>query len=177
MRLFIALDVSEEVRARVAEAVEREKVTVDAKWARTDGLHLTLVFFGELKGERLPEIVATTTRIASGFPKLPLQIKGAGCFGGKNPRILWLGVTGAVQPLANLARQLGQAHGVVSEHPDYTPHLTLARSIARRGDPMLDEVAERLGRKTFGGWDVEHLTVYESAGGRYRPLATIRLGG
>jgi RNA 2',3'-cyclic 3'-phosphodiesterase len=177
VRLFIALDVSEEVRARVAEAVTRERSTVDAKWARTEGLHITLVFFGELEADRLGEIVATTTRIASRFEKLSLEIKGAGTFAGKKPRVLWLGVTGEVKPLAALATELGAALGVVSEHPDFTPHLTLARSIPQRGDPMLNEVAERLARKKFGKWDVEHLTVYESAGGRYRPLATIRLGG
>lgn len=176
MRLFIAVDVSEQVRARVAEAVDREKATVDARWARTEGLHITLVFFGELKPDRLPEIVAATTRLATQFQAIPLELKGAGCFGAANPRVLWLGVEGAVKPLADLATQLGQALGVVSEHPGYTPHLTVARASTRAGDPMLNEVARRLGRQKFGSWRVEHLTVYESAGGTYRPLATIRLG-
>ena len=99
MRLFIALDVSEEVRARVAEAVTRERATVDAKWARTEGLHITVVFFGELKPEKLEEIVATTRRIARDHASLKLQIKGAGVFGGNAPRVLWLGIGGAVDRL------------------------------------------------------------------------------
>lgn len=173
MRLFIALDVSEEVRARVAEAVAHEKELVDAKWVRTEGLHVTLVFFGEMPAEKLKEIVATTTRVAREHTKLEVEIKGAGTFVGKSPRVLWLAVTGELKPLAT---QLGTALGVVSEHAEYTPHLTIARSMQPRGDPMLNEVAKRLDRKKFGTWEVDHLTVYETAGGRYRPLATIALG-
>ena len=176
MRLFIALDVSDEVRARVAEAVTRERATVDAKWARTEGLHITVVFFGEMKSEKLEEIVATTRRIARDHASLKLQIKGAGAFGGKEARVLWLGIGGAVKPLGLLATQLGEALGVVSDHPEYTPHLTLARSQSAKGDPMLSEVATRLGRKKFGAWVADHLTLYETAGGRYRALATIPLG-
>ena len=176
MRLFIAVDISEEVRARVAEAVARAQTTVDAKWVRPEGMHLTLVFFGEQQPERLPEIVAAATRIAAGQAPLQLQIKGAGTFTGKSPRILWLGVEGAVKPLGVMAARLGEELGIVSDHAEYTPHLTLARSQRRRGDPMLSEVATRLGRTEFGSWEVDHLTVYESAGGRYKVLATVPLG-
>jgi 2'-5' RNA ligase len=177
VRLFIALDVSEQVRARVAEAVTREQATVDAKWARTEGLHITVVFFGDVKPEKLPEIISTTTRVAARHAKLALEIKGAGTFSGKSPRVLWLGVAGEGDALTALAIELGKELGVVSEHPDYTPHLTLARAMHVKGDPMLNEVARRLERKKFGSWEVDHLTVYESAGGRYRPLAVIPLGG
>lgn len=177
MRLFIALDVSEEVRARVAEAVARERAIVDAKWSAPEGLHLTLVFFGELKPEKLEGIIATTTGVAARHGRLALQIAGAGTFSGKTPRVLWLGVAGAVQPLAVLAAELGAGLGVVSDHPEFTPHLTLARSVPNSGDPMLNEVAKRLDRQKFGAWEAAHLTVYETAGGRYRALATIPLGG
>ena len=176
MRLFIAFDVSEEARGRVAEAVAREKEKVDAKWVRTDGLHITLVFFGELKPDRLPEIVDAATKMAKQHGPLALCLEGAGTFSGKSPRVLWLGVGGDVKPLAQMAAQLGEALGIVSDHPHYTPHLTLARSVPKSGDPMLNEVARRLEHKKFGAWEVDHLTVYETAGGRYRPLATIRLG-
>ncbi len=177
MRLFIALDVSEQVRARVGEAVTREQETVDAKWSRTDGLHITLVFFGDQPAEKLPEILRITTAVATRHAPMELQLKGAATFGGKLPRVLWLAVAGAVGPLSALAGELGAALGVVSDHPEFTPHLTLARSVAANGDPMLNEVSARLGKKKFGTWQADHLTVYETAGGRYRALATIPLEG
>lgn len=176
MRLFIALDISEEVRARVAEAVTLERATVDARWVKTEGLHLTLVFFGELHPGKVTEIIATATRVAASAPKLELGIEGAGTFAGRQPRVLWLGVTGTIAPLAALAQQLSEELKVVSQHPDYTPHLTIARSMTQRGDPMLNDVAKRLESRQFGEWKAEHLTLYESAGGRYRPLAAFPLG-
>lgn len=177
MRLFVALDISEEVRARVGEAVAREAAKVDAKWARVEGLHLTLVFFGSTPPEKLSEIVAGSTRVAARHPPLTLAIEGAGTFGSaQRPRVLWLGITGQLDPLQALVADLEKELGVVTDHPEYRPHLTLGRSVHKHGDPMLNEVAQRLERKSFGSWQVKHLTVYESAGGRYRPLATLALG-
>ena len=174
MRLFIALDLSEEIRARVAEAVERERARVDAKWARPEKLHLTLVFFGSRPPEKLGEIVAGARRVAATQPELRLGIEGAGTFGPpRRPRVLWLGLTGQVGPLLALVARLEQELGVVSDRPEHRPHLTLGRALRSRGDPLLLEVAGRLERTRFGEWSVDHLTVYESAGGRYRPLATI----
>jgi 2'-5' RNA ligase len=177
MRLFLALDPSEPVRARVAEAIDHERASVDAKWARTDGLHLTLIFFGEQPPTHLPDLVAASTRVAAAHAPFRLTIEGAGTFGSpKLPRVLWLGVTGALDPLQALVADLEAALGIVSEHSEYRPHLTLARAQTPRGDPMLNELAKRLSRKSFGSWNAEHFTLYESAGGRYRPLATLCLG-
>ncbi len=171
-RLFIALDISDEVRARVAEAVIRERASVDAKWARPEGLHLTLVFFGPTPLEKIGELVATSTSVAARHRPLRLEIAGAGTF---DTRVLWLGVGGELQPLQALAADLGRALGVVSDHPEYRPHLTLARSLQRSGDPMLTQVARRLERKSFGAFGVKQLTLYESVGGAYRALAAIPL--
>ncbi len=171
VRLFIALDVSDEVRARAGEAMAREGETVSAKWSPVEGLHLTVVFFGELKGE-LPVLLEAAKTVAARHPALSLKIRGAGTFA---DRVLWLGVEGDVPQLAELAGELHVALNVTSDHPVYTPHLTLARSVANKGDPMLGEVAKRLSRREFGAWRANHLTVYETLGGKYRALATIPL--
>ena len=172
MRLFIALDLSEEVRARVAEAVARESATVDARWVRTDALHLTVVFFGEVQTSGSAEVIATATRVARAHRPMRLQIKGSGTF----PHVLWLAVRGDLEPLTALAAQLSQELGVVRDHPEFVPHLTIARAQHQTGDPMLDVVAQRLRRRDFGTWEVDHLTVYESLAGRYRALASLPLG-
>ncbi len=172
MRLFIALDLSDEVRARAGEAVARESAAVAAKWSPVEGLHITVVFFGELKGE-LAALLQATSAVAAKHAALSLQLRGAGTFG---DRVLWLGVEGDLPQLAALAGELHAALKVTSDHPVYTPHLTLARSVPGKGDPMLGEVAKRLSRREFGGWQAKHLTLYETSGGRYRALATIPLG-
>ena len=57
MRLFIALDIPQEVRARISAFAERVRpLCPGARWARVEGLHVTLKFIGEIPDARLPEI-------------------------------------------------------------------------------------------------------------------------
>ena len=176
MRLFIGLDIAEPVRARVAEVIDRERAKVDARWVRSESLHLTLIFFGELSATRLPEIASASKQTAARHAGFQLSLAGAGTFGPPlHPRVLWLDVGGALDPLQALVADLEATLGVVSDPPKFVPHLTLARSQVRNGDPMFIDLARRLARKSFGSWDVDHFTVYQSAGGRYRALETVAL--
>ena len=48
MRLFVALDIPEKVRNSLAEIVTQLRpVCPNARWARVEGLHVTLKFIGE----------------------------------------------------------------------------------------------------------------------------------
>lgn len=172
MRLFIALDLSDALHARVAAAVERERQQLDARWVPPDHLHLTLVFLGDTEPTRVPEILSTSQAVAARHSRFTLTLEGAGTFGARShPRVLWLGVTGAIQDLvADLERGLARP----SERP-WQAHLTLARARSFRGDPKLLAAAERLKPEHFGSWEVDHLTLYESVGGRYRALGTATL--
>ena len=176
MRLFIGVDIDAPVRARVAEVIDRESAKLAARWVRADSLHLTLVFFGELLDTKLPEIVTASKAVAAKHERFQLSLCGAGTFGPEpRPNVLWLDVGGALGPLLALVKDLEATLGVVSDHPEFRPHLTLARSSVQHGDPLLGEVAKRLAKKSFGSWDVAHFTVYQSAGGRYQALETVLL--
>ncbi|MGC2743636.1 MAG: 2'-5' RNA ligase family protein, partial [Candidatus Angelobacter sp.] len=49
MRIFIALDIPAEIRARLTEYMERARtLAADARWARVEGLHVTLKFVGHV---------------------------------------------------------------------------------------------------------------------------------
>ena len=176
MRLFIGVDIAEPVQARVAEVIARESAKVDARWVRAESLHLTLIFFGELADSKLPQIAAASRLVASRHNRFGLALSGSGTFGPvDHPRVLWLDVGGSLEPLQALVADLEDALAVVSEYPEFRPHLTLARSSLQNGDPLLGAIAKKLARKSFGSWDVDHFTLYQSAGGRYRPLETLTL--
>lgn len=175
MRCFVALDLAEPLRHRVAQVVERERERVDARWVRTEGLHLTLVFLGEVDAGEVPTILSTCQAVAARYPKLSLAIEDAGTFGApSHPRVLWLGVSGTLSPLQALVAELEARLEVPSERA-FEPHLTLARARPPRGDALLREVAERLRGQQFGHQEADHLTLYESAGGRYRALGVAPL--
>ncbi|MGK4003546.1 RNA 2',3'-cyclic phosphodiesterase [Sorangium sp. So ce1036] len=186
MRVFVAVDPGAELLARVGELLrEISPLAPSAKWVEPAGLHITLAFMGEIGEERLPLVIAAAS--VAGFHRpLTLRIEKGGAFGTRRrPRVLWLGVGGAVSALTAIHRDLEQAlslsTGYVPEDRPFAPHLTLARSRDPRGDPALEACAQRIEGVDFGETQVRELVVYQSEltpkGARYTALARVPLEG
>lgn len=130
MRIFIALDIPGEIRARMIEYLERARALVpEARWARPEGLHVTLKFIGEVSETRVEEIKGALAKVKA--PPLDVAFENVGFFpGAKSPRVFWIGVAGG-EALPGLAAQIDSAThalGIAKEARAYSPHLTLARS-------------------------------------------------
>src|SRR5690348_10644854 len=66
MRLFIALDIPEEIRARLRDYIERMRpLAPDAPWVRAESLHVTLKFVGEASDARVQEVKDVLRQIKS----------------------------------------------------------------------------------------------------------------
>jgi RNA 2',3'-cyclic 3'-phosphodiesterase len=130
VRIFIALDIPGEIRARMIEYMERARaLTPEARWARPEGLHVTLKFIGEVSEARVEQIkIALDAVKAAPFE---VTFEKVGFFPTpKSPRVFWIGVQG-VESLPRLAELIDNAtHGVgiPKEERAYSPHLTLARA-------------------------------------------------
>ena len=134
IRLFVALDLPEAVRERLAAL---QGGVPGARWSGAEQMHLTLRFIGEV-----PENVArdiddalATIRAAS----FSLELSGVGEFGGKKPRALWAGVKSS-EALLHLQRKVEtalQRIGLDPEPRKYSPHITLARLKAAPRDKVL----------------------------------------
>ncbi len=75
MRLFIALDIPAEIRARLTEYMERARALApDARWARVEGLHVTLKFIGHVDDAAVEKIKAALTPIKAA----PFEVKFTG---------------------------------------------------------------------------------------------------
>jgi 2'-5' RNA ligase len=133
MRLFIALDIDDEIRGRIARFVEGVSgFAPEARWVRAESLHVTLKFIGEQPEARVDEIKrALRTIVASEFA---MQFRGHGFFPtAKAARVFWVGIE-AGSELAALAAAVDQETarlGVPKEERAFSPHLTLARGGAR----------------------------------------------
>lgn len=175
LRLFIALDLPAAEKARVAAAVDPLRERFAVKWVREESWHLTLVFLGDCAAARVPELKALLDRVCAAHPPVALALRGAGTFGGATPRVLWLGVEGELAAARALQAELQAALAVKPEHEAWTPHLTLARAKASRGEPALAEAAGEL--QGFSGASVAlpAVTLFESRGGRYVSLHTAPL--
>src|SRR2546430_1319435 len=133
MRLFIALDIPAEVRARLTEYMERaRKLAPDARWARVEGLHVTLKFVGEFSDARLEEMKTALAAVKAA--PFEVTFKGVGFFPNtKAARVFWAAVDGG-EELPRLASAVDMALaglGIAREEKPYRPHLTLARTSSR----------------------------------------------
>jgi len=132
MRLFIAIELPPEIKQGIAKVQEQLRTAgANAGWTRPEGIHLTLKFLGEVEESRTDDIKKALAAAVGSNDKLNLSIAGAGAFpNGKNPRVLWLGVTGDVEKLGSLQAAVEDVMtglGFEREERKFSPHLTLAR--------------------------------------------------
>ena len=130
MRLFVALQIPPAVRKNLAEflATLRE-ISSQPRWVRTENLHVTLKFVGEVSAEKLGDIRAALSAIDSD-QAVALDFRGVGFFPNeRRPRVFWAGIEASAN-LARLASDIDRALeklGVPPERRPFSPHLTLAR--------------------------------------------------
>ncbi len=104
-----------------------------ARWIEPDDLHLTLRFFGDMDPASASELASALDHIRPA--PFTLRLGDLGFFGGKSPRMVWIGAHPS-EPLSALQQaheMLAQRLGYPPEKRKYTPHVTLARL---RGGPV-----------------------------------------
>ena len=137
MRLFVALDIDEEIRKRIAEFIERVgRLAPDARWVSAESLHVTLKFIGEKPDAMVNDIESALQTIA-GEP-FRVSFRGCGFFPtAKSARVFWVGID-ADSGLAALAKAVESTLmklGIPAEKREFSPHLTLARASGGSGAP------------------------------------------
>jgi len=133
-RLFCAVELPRDVRARIQQHIEclREQVPdAAASWSRVENIHLTLKFFGNVGVDRIPKISTVASRTVEQFPKFEIEVGNTGVFPRPSrPQVLWIGVNDPSGKLSGLQQKLEAecaAAGFEKEDRTYRPHLTIAR--------------------------------------------------
>jgi 2'-5' RNA ligase len=184
MRLFVAMDIPEDVRAAISALVAKLRPTHrNARWVRIEGLHVTLKFIGETSSEKSAKIKTALAAIPSRAP-IPMIFRGLGFFpNDRRPRVLWAGIASGPE-LAALAAAVDAALaslGTPREDRAFSPHLTLARFDTPRGLDVLRAAIEKSGALEFGGATTKEFHLYQSVlkpgGAEYTRLATYSFTG
>jgi len=170
-RLFIAIPIDELVVQRLSEVTGTDRTTW--RWVKPEALHLTLAFLGEIPEALIPRAFEAMRQAGAAAEPLTL---GADALGGfpneRRAHVLWAGVTGEVEALADLQTSLSarlEEKGLELEDRRYQPHITLARS--REPGPLpagLDK------GKRFGRWRVTEIQLIESHPGAGGPRYEVR---
>jgi 2'-5' RNA ligase len=134
MRLFVAIALPGIAAAELDQVVAPLRANWPGlRWTGRDAWHLTLAFLGEVDEALIPELSTRLQRAAGRHPRLALALAGAGAFPvPARARVLWTGIRGEEQGLADLARTVSGAArksgvGLTEGRRRYQPHLTLAR--------------------------------------------------
>ena len=133
IRVFIALDISEAARSALSGTVEllRTAIPRGARWVDPQVIHLTLNFLGNINPVLTDGIFEALCRIGGESSKFSLSLAGLGVFPNqREPRILWAGLQGDMEPLAILHEKVEVVmadQGFTRERRGFSPHLTIGR--------------------------------------------------
>ena len=125
IRLFVAIELPDAVRARLARMCAG---VPGARWAAPENMHLTLRFIGEVEEPLVEELVDSLAHVRAPVFELFVETLGAFDAGGP-PHTLWAGVR-PDERLHRLQAKIERATvgcGLKPEGRRYTPHVTLAR--------------------------------------------------
>ncbi len=131
MRVFIAIDIGDEIRGRLDELQRKlKKVHANVRWVKPKKIHLTLAFLGTLSVERIEPLKAALDQALAGLKAFDLEAVGTGFFGKSNrPRVLWAGIAEnkALMKLQRRTVEALHAQGIEFDNKPFSPHLTLGR--------------------------------------------------
>ena len=148
MRLFVALNLPETERARVASAsAALRSAGLPVRWVASDALHLTLKFLGEVTESAAADAARAVAAVARSHAPFPLVLRGAGAFpAGRRPAVWWIGVepTPALLALRDAVEAAFAPLGFPTEARPFSPHVTLGRT--RRDAARVPDAAQLLQR-------------------------------
>lgn len=186
-RIFIAIDLPEQIRERIAAHIahlRKEFPRLRVGWERTEKLHLTLKFIGDMEEDKVEDLEAAIETVARKIDPFKLLVHKCGIFPSeRKPRILWLGADDDSETAARLNELLEnecETIGIKRETRDFRPHLTFARI---REPHRSQELVEMHLRTEFEPveFEVAEIVIYESrlqpTGSIYVPVSKHKLSG
>ena len=181
MRLFLAIDINDQVRESIEKIQSKLKGDADfkksdVKWVNPELIHLTVKFLGEVKDILLPEVFTLVQNVCANHGRFSLTIGGVGSFGGKSARVIWVGTEQGSDKLKELAGDIEEAFaqaGWKEENRDFAGHLTLCRVNNPRAGYQLAEKIKDFKDFKAGTIDVERVCVYQSDLTQDGPIYTL----
>ncbi len=167
LRAFIAIPLPPDIVELAADLQLRLKSGgLKLRWVRSQGMHLTLKFLGDIPESQVDDLGGAMQRAGSGFGIVDLAAQGMGVFPGiKRPRVLWLGIGGETERLARLHGRLDaelEQIGISREKRPFRAHLTLARAKGAVNTRLLLDTMQRQGQYAARPFQAQQMVLYQS---------------
>ncbi|RJP58722.1 MAG: RNA 2',3'-cyclic phosphodiesterase [Candidatus Auribacter fodinae] len=131
IRLFIAFCLSADILNAIDHFISNNQSLHGIRWVKTENIHLTLKFLGNIAIKRVPKICKALDSLASEFSPFSIAITGVGCFPNqKKPRVIWAGVDKNAPLTEKIASKLDailHEIGFEKEQRPFQPHITIGR--------------------------------------------------
>jgi len=183
VRTFLACQISRQTRNGIARAARSLSRFNDAvRWVRTEQLHLTIKFLGDVRDADVPALCDALTAATHNTAPFDLTLTRLGCFPPKGPvRVIWAGHNDTPETLVRLVHSVEtqlEPLGFARERRPFTTHITLGRvKTDTTGDRLRSVVGKTSLQPTKDSIDM--LTLFEShlspKGPTHIPLATFPL--
>ncbi len=166
VRAFIAVDIGNEIREKL-DGLQRKlkKTHANVRWVKSQNIHLTLAFLGDLPIEKLPPLKSALDGSLLGMEPFELEAAGTGFFGRPSrPRVVWAGIADC-PPLMELQRRTVdalQASGIEFDDKPFSPHLTLGRIKAPNHTESLLTKLEKYKNEPLGKTRIDEVQLIQS---------------
>ena len=179
IRTFICIEIPVSIKKRLDELEQKlKRMDAQVSWVKSSNIHLTLKFLGEIPQSKVASICSVVERAVSDTDPFDIEVGGAGCFpNARNPRVLWVGLTGIPDEMARLHAAIENGllvEGFPKEGKKFSPHLTIGRF---RSPKNADKIIEELTSAGFANesYRASEVIVMRSdlnpGGSVYTPLA------
>ena len=175
MRLFVAIELTEEARQALQAVVDELRPRLALRWAPAENWHLTLKFIGDWPAERRGGIVSALRSVRADAA-VPFVVEGLGVLPNmRSPRVFWAGLRHG-KDLPGLAAGVEEALaalGVERERRALKPHITLGRVKTKIRPADLQRAIDDY-QIQFGSVTADRFALFQSelrpAGAAYRKL-------
>jgi len=132
IRAFFAIEVPDGLRGWIngEVIVPLSKLPAKIKWVKPGNIHLTMRFLGEITFDQLGDVIQLTRKNISSISRISITMNKIGTFGGRTPRIIWIGVDGELKKLSTIHNQIENAcrkAGLGPDDKEFSPHITIGR--------------------------------------------------
>jgi len=145
IRAFLAVELSQELRAELATVQQELKRSIEPEmkrdtrisWAQPASIHLTIKFLGDMDEQVNDPLLVAVERAIGDQIAVTVPLERLGAFPRpQNPRVVWVGPSEDWERGAE-AKRVAEIHGAIEqaceglrflrETRPFSPHLTLAR--------------------------------------------------
>jgi 2'-5' RNA ligase len=164
MRLFIAVEIPEEIRKKLFSM--REKISEEAakiKWVEENNIHMTLKFLGEVDENKVDGIKEALSSV--NLEPFECSVKGFGVFPNRDyVRVIWAGLE-PEEPFRKLHEEVDISLESLGFGKDskFSPHVTIGRVRFVKDKEGLRKSLDALeGAETGGSFEVQGFVLKKS---------------